>query len=713
MTAEGLTREESLALWCSLDDGGRAEFLRVGHVPPTAGELILAGWRAVYSDLYGVRFVESLGSHHEEAIEWHWDSRTAFLVGERPQYLAYFPIWSRGNMKSYVAERIVTTDAFLSAYFGEPGFCLYVTRNKQKTLEHVGNIEKLLSSAPVRRHFPGLSEVERNEETNQKRQWTGTFLRTKARYAVKGGSLESGLAGSRVDDTRPTLIIPDDIDDREDSEVIAENRFRQLTTGVLPMRQANTLVFFAQNLISRFSVMYRIHKGHARVLTNRKPTKPVPAVRDLVTKTVTVDGIVKDVYVSGTPTWPAWDGQRIDDEIQSEGLPAFLRECQHEVEESKEGVVLQNWDDLVHVISESQFASVFGTKRPPQRWWKFVGHDWSRTKTERHANVALTVTVSGEFEKLPGCHFLFDPMSFKANTQPENVALRLIKRIAPETSDAEGHRVRWDSLVRDSFSRQELEKYLADATALQRERRAAYSKVIPKYVTPVLRAQNYVKFRGSHEQANDALRVYKESFGLPFSPTNPGADGGVEYLNSLMKVDYSLPHPFNPALMGYTRFFLVVPDDRTATPVVVDGSEVYPPAPYNDALSPDLLHDHELARYQFRNWRFPDPKLTEAGEVEKKPLKANDDYGNSLMMLYHDRAVQAAPLNRDEQIISKMPEKVQPAQIAKVEDPHERAKLLTAQAMQRTKIENEMRRPRQHRDPVGAWRGMGSDRRRR
>jgi hypothetical protein len=702
-----LTRGYIVARRCALPGAARAR-LDLVYSPPSAAELISLGWQATYADLFGWSFVASLGPHHREAIKWHWDSRLAFLTGGHPEHLAYFPIWSRGHMKSTVAERMVVVDAFLSAFFDQPGFCLYVCRNKPKTHEHVSNVEKLLSSAPVRRHFPALSEVKRNEETNQRRQWTGTFLHTMANYVVKGGSLDSAQAGSRIEETRPTFIVPDDIDGREDSEVISKSRFRQLTTEILPMRQGNTLTFFAQNLISRYSTMYRIWKQHARVLTNRKPTDPVPAVLNLKTETRTVGGIVKDVYLSGEPTWKVWDARRIQDEIDSYGLPAFLRECQHEVEQSKEGLVLYNWDDKAHAISESEFEAKFGTRRPPQRWWKYVANDWARTKTQLHANVALTVTVSGQFEKMPGCHFLFDVMSFEARTEPENVALRIIKSICP----VPGRGMTWDAMQSDAFRRANLDAYVSDANRLLVERRAALSRVIPTYVTPILRAQNYVKFRGSHEQSNDALRVYKECFGLPFVGTNPGADGGMDFVNSLMRVDYSQPHAFRPGEMGYTRFYLIVPDDREAGPLYVtpEGVEVYPPKKMPFALSPESLHDTDLARHQFASYRYPDPKLTEAGEVEGKPIKADDDIPNGMMMLYHDHAVQPAPLNHGERVIEALPEKVQPAAIEAEADPHERAKLMTAQVAHRMVVEKKMQpRPR---GGVAAWRNMGKDKRR-
>lgn len=290
-------------------------------------ELVSKGWRHCYTELFGQTFVDVLAPHHIEAVEWHWDSRLAFLTDEKPEYLAYFPIWPRGHMKSTLAERMIVVDAILSVAYSQPGFALYVGREKDKVRDYIANIEALLSSDTVRKFCPSLSQVAKNDETNQKRQWTATFLHTQAGYVVKGGSIESSQAGARVGDTRPTFIVPDDIDGREDSVVISEMRFKRLTGEILPMRQQNTLVYFAQNLISRYSVMYRIQSGQAKVLTNRKPTKPIKAVLDLVTETREVDGIVKDVVISGESTWQFWDKQRIQDEIDTEGLTAFKIEC--------------------------------------------------------------------------------------------------------------------------------------------------------------------------------------------------------------------------------------------------------------------------------------------------------------------------------------------------------------------------------------------------
>lgn len=661
---------------------------------PEAVALERLGWEAWYAEIFGESFVRSLATHHRQALKWHWDARTSLIARLVVQFLAYFSIWSRGHMKTTLARRMVVCDACLSTTAGTGGYALVVGGTKKKIRGTASSVEALLRSPKVRQYYPKLSEVKRSEMGSSK-GWTTDLINTAAGYLFQFVGLDEGMAGANEEDIRPTFIIPDDIDNRKDSPTIAEHNFQIFTTEVLPMRQSNTLVFFAQNLISRFSVMYRIWKGFARVLTNRVLTDPIPAVIDLKTEVRTVNGIVKDVYLSGEPTWPqVWDAQRIQEEIDSYGLPAFLRECQHEVEQSKEGLVLKNYDDAVHVITRSQFAAVYGTRDIPQRWYKYGFNDWAKTKTQFHANVAGFYTVSGQNEPMPGAVFLFNPMSFPAGSQPEDVALRLLKSAAP-AAPVGGGQVPWEDLVRDCFRRENLDAYLTDARRLIEERRTALSKVLPGVVGPLLARSNYVMFRGSHEQANDALAVYREAFGIPFHPTNPGGDGGVEFLNHYMKVDYSQPHPFRPGEKGYTRFFIVVEDDRFEFP---------------SAMTPENLNDSDLARFQFRNWRYRDPKVTEAGEVEHGPMKLNDDFPNGSMMLFFDNSVRAAPMTKDEKVMAMLPQKLQPQEIAKVEDPHERARRLTAQVMQTQQIQKQHFPKPSKRNAVAAWRSLGKKR---
>jgi hypothetical protein len=690
------------------------------------------GWRVWYATIFGQFFVDALDSaetddkQHSEAIEWHWNTRRTLIKIEvetknlakalaagvidqsshdlairrlddlRPDLLAFFTIWARGNLKTTIMRRVAVCDACLSAGAGVGGYALIVGGTKAKVRGTANSINALLTKPLARRGsevwkwYPKLAEVKRNK-FGHSQGWTTDLIITDADYVFHFAGLDEGMAGANEEDVRPTFVLPDDIDNRKDSPVIAERNFQTFTTEILPMRQWNTLVWFAQNLISRFSTMFRIWKQQVRVLTNRVFTDPIPAVRNLVTRVETVGGIVKDVYISGEATWREWSKPgRIQAEIDTYGLPAFNRECQHEVEQSREGLVLQNWDDSVHVISLSQFAVIFGTRDLPRYWSKYVFNDWARTKSLYHANVAGIVTVSPENTPLPGCVFVFNPMSFPAGSMPEDVALRLLKVISPlakrpsrDPFETPEFRT-WEEIVKSALDRGNLERFITDTQKLIEQRRVLLSDVIPQYVEPVIRAQNYQVFRCSHERT-DVQKVYRTVFGLPFQGINPGSDGGTDTLNLLQRVDYKQKHPIVAGKMGYTRFFLVTHDDESRPCLTIDmqpvtygdGRIVYEPMPYRDSLTPIELVDDDLFRYQCKNWRLRDPYLTAKGEVEGDILKMNDDFGNGLMMLFYDGCVQAVPLTGDEKLEAAIPQGYRHEEIYAREDMAPDQKALT------------------------------------
>jgi len=622
--------------------------------------LVNRGCEAFYREVFGDEFWDSLADHHKEALGWHWDARVALCKGERPpnDWFAYFPIWARGNNKTTLAEIIVVVDAMISLAFNVPGFCLYIGREKEKIKENISNIEGWLYLPKVKEYAPSLSQAQQTKDTNEQGRWTAFLLQTNANYVIKGVTVESANAGSKFKKTRVTLFVPDDIDDRHDSPVLSESRYKLLTSEILPMKQANTLTFFAQNLISRYSVMYRLQKGQSRALANRKPTEPIPAVIGLETEEKVVDGRVRDVVIAGTPTWKVWDRQRIQDEIDTMTLPVFLTECQHLVEQSKEGRFHKTYADSVHAISHSQFAAIYGRETAWKDWFKVPFSDWSRTKTKFHANVAGYLAVSSANTKHPGFTFCV-PFSFRADTQPEDVAERMLSALTPYAYGAEGDQVTWKQLIDDAWKRLNAETHYESVSEKIAYRTQYYKNLVAAYARKVLSA--YRVSVGANSHSEDKVRdMLNSGFGFNFMASNPGKTDALEDIDAAMKFDMNEAHIFKPDQMGYTRWYVLCKNDYSQEPELINGIFVYPPVPYPDVMDPKDLHDDDLFRYQMVERRFRNPELTKAGEIVDEPEKTNDDYGQALQMVYFKKLLQNIRLTETEQIMASMPEEVKP-----------------------------------------------------
>lgn len=622
--------------------------------PTVSGELAAAikkGWKATWKFLFDdPKFrIEKLARHHRRAIKWHWNARHRVARGQKTKYYAYFPIFSRGHAKSSVARRIAVMDAILSVYYGVGGYCLYFSGTQLKIDGHAKSISGLLTSGVIAKHAPALAKVKRSTEGSRSLGWKADFIYTSADYVFHFGSLESGLAGANIDDIRPTLMVPDDIDNRKLSAVIAKKNLETFTTEILPMGSTGTLTFFAQNLINRYSVMYQIHKGFARVLTNRMPAKPIPALINPKFEVRTINGIVKDVITGGTPTWAeVMDIQGCQEELDRIGLPAFMKECQHELDSDKIGLIFKNYDDLVHVISESEFASVYGSKDAWKKFYKWSLNDYARTKTKYHANVSAYFSISNQNSKLPGFRFII-PFSFVAESTAQDVAERMLDALRPWAyiDRNTGEKITWTQLRKQTISREGIEFHAKTEQQEHQLKRAALARVVPLYSRPLLEDCRVIGGAMSHSEST-VREIYNDCYGFNFEPSNPGMYDGVDDLIQDAAVDYNMPHPFRPEQMGYTRWFIIAPDDTAQEPVEINGIMVYPPKPFPDDIIPDNLHDSDLMRFQFSNWRAKPPKITENGEQIDIIEKLNDDYGQMLQMFYFKNLLFNLELTEEE-----------------------------------------------------------------
>jgi hypothetical protein len=598
----------------------------------TAEQWEAAGWRDWYGEMFGLDWVQSLAPHHREAIEWHWNALQAKLRGDFFRHDTYIAIWSRGHMKSTIARRIAVADACLSTRVKKGGYCLYVSGTKDKVRGHALSLETLITSKQIRKYYPGLASV-RKSGANTSKGWTRNFIYTQAGYVFHFASLDEEIAGANVDNVRPTLIVPDDIDDRKQSPAVAEARYQVFTREVLPTKQTGTLFFLAQNLINRFSVTYRIHRGRSRILANRQPTRPIPALTDLETEQRVESGIVKDVITAGQPTWAAYTVAHAQKDIDTYGLEAFLAECQHKVEQQRSGMVLPEWNEAVHVITWSEFERVYGQRSIPGRWTKYIGHDWGNT----HPCVVSCVATAAQGDPLAGTHFLYAGLTFPQNTQSDDVALAIIERLAPQVSTASARNLSPDVVA----------QHLAGGvTGLLNAPREMARRTIRDQVATWAAKSQITLWHMSHEQKT-IRDNYLLNYGLPFSACNPGASGGVEQIRSYLRTDMDQPHPFRKGEAGLAGFYFIVDDDQGVR--MQDGEAV------------SLARDDrglKLWRDQFPEWIWRDPTLSEAGLQADRPVKVNDDAGNTLMMIFAHFALSTASLTAEQEVEAALPSRL-------------------------------------------------------
>lgn len=588
-----------------------------------ARELESQGWFKWYTTIFGEYFTSNLAPHHRELLEWHWQTVITIRAGLTVNPDTYPAIWARGHRKSNITRALVVCDACMLS----PGYVLYTSSTKEKVRGHAISIESLITSPGVREYYPAVGQVKRNEQ-NASKGWTADFMISEAGYTFHFIGIKQGVAGANIDDVRPSLIILDDVDDREDSVVESENRLHVLTRSVIPTKQQNvgrTRVVIAQNYISRHGAIYRIHSGKERILTRRVNTKPIPACYNLVTEPQLLsDGIIHDVVLSCEPTWPHHGKDAIQADIDSMGLPAFIAECQHDVEADKSGAILPEYDETTHIISWAEFNERYGlpadNRACPDHWRRYVGHDWGAS--EGHACVVVFLAVAAQNSPLAGTVFLEKVMSFSASTISGFVAHSILEWVLRHSQ-------------RDM--RRYIELGLLDrATGDPGDLLAAGARKRVQEELAKLSAYSMWHMGHDHKAVRD---IYRMIYGLPFQPCNPKRAGGVEQIRHHLRTDYSEPHPFRANAKGYCRFYMIADGQ-------MDGERCR--WLQNDA-------GLKIVRDQLPEWRWRPPQLTANGMLDERPMKLDDDVGNAMMMIFTHFQMAATPLTHSERVVAAIP----------------------------------------------------------
>lgn len=565
---------------------------------------IEADWRKWHQAIAPKVFTAKPAWFHEEYWDYVWPIQLRRanheVITDVP--LSVLIIWGRGLGKSTSVEFTAVSEGALI----EQAFGVYVSSTQDKANEHIAAVRDALEASEVARYYPGLSNPRVGKFGNQ-RGWRQEAVYTDNGFAIVGVGLDKGVRGLKDINQRPTLFIVDDVDERDDSPLIVEKKWKTLASDILPMAAPMAFVLFAQNLIHLTSVMTKTMKREIPLLSHRRQFGPVNAFKDDL-------DIQKQehrkVIVAGTPNWDRLDviaAQKFLDDI---GEDIFRSEYQNEMLATKAERVLSEYDEVYHVITWSMFEAVFGTRKIATHWEIHYGHDWGTTGPNAHPAVLTLTAVAAQDSPLPGAAFVFYGHTAEAGSTEHQIARRLIETLP----DLIWHPGAAEAKVRLKKSDE------APTEELMWQLRREAGRLLP--VTTA---------RMSHETTKSEMVTYQVKWGIPFAACDPGKLVGLSQIRHYLEPDMGRSHPFKPGVMGCPSMFFVVVDEQ-----------LY-----------EAKDDFGLKRHRTEALTLKwDPNV--AGR--DVPIKRGDDAFDSLKMIFQGFKLHPTPLTHAQKVQEEIPE---------------------------------------------------------
>lgn len=301
-------------------------------VPPT-------DWREWLGAVWPRHFSKPLAKHHIDY--WRWI--LSIKLGEPVD--PFVGVFSRGGGKTTMAEGGVSALGIR----GRRKFGLIVSNTGKQADEKVTNCSVMLEDPTVERFYPEHAERQLGK-WGQSKGWTQTVLHTAGGFTLRALGLDVAARGIKWGADRPDFIIFDDIDDIFDSPATVAKKLAIIKQTILPAGSPDCAILVIQNLIHADSVVSQIIDGRAQILARRTVVGPVPAIRNLQWKWEVNDkGIRAPKITGGTSTWQGQSLATCEKQMGEWGPEAFLREAQHDVKGSRQGVALR-YDSARHDV---------------------------------------------------------------------------------------------------------------------------------------------------------------------------------------------------------------------------------------------------------------------------------------------------------------------------------------------------------------------------
>lgn len=448
------------------------------------------------------------------------------------------------------------------------GYCLYISEGQDQANEHIENCRILIDSDESRiTEFYPLMRIDAGNQTvfGMKTKDAADIFITLNGWICRAKGLDANLRGLRKGGRRPDDICVDDIDGVNDSIAVSLKKLRQLTASVIPTQAKGiTTIKFGQNLISETSVMNMIHTGKSGALAART-TIGVSNAFEEFEEYKHYESYVDEkenrirwrILPAAVPTWRGVDVPDAQKFLDDSSIETFLAEYQNNFEHLKTEKVVHEYNERRHIITWDDFEKLFGVRYIPQHWRAACGIDIGFS--ENSLTAWAFVATSAQNSPLPARYFLYRGLTSEKQGI-DNQAFKVWQSLFPQPEIGKRHFEanqnfrKYPELERLLKTvpkcRNILENYdynpLTDRFDTKDEISEASDELGKYYIklaSKTFRSQ-IVTWRMSHEKTGEQITL-AQKYGLPIQKTKHfGKEAGITELNTLLKGDYTVPHPF-------------------------------------------------------------------------------------------------------------------------------------------------------------------------
>ena len=256
------------------------------------------------------------------------------------------------------------------------------------------------------------------------RGWKTNLLKTSNGFTLASYGIRGTTRGLKEEFGRPDWFIIDDIDGLEDSPKTVAKKIRALTQTILPAGSPDCAILFVQNLVHEDSIMATLADGSADFLLDRIMSEIEPAVRGLVYSRETLPG-GRAVFriTDGVPTWSGQSLRVCEEQLNTWGERAFLREAQQQV-----------YGGAGYFFNPDEMLLVEPDELPE---FKAIARAWDLAATQDGGDYTAGIKTG---VTRGGVYYVLDIS--RAQLSPDNVKKRLLAKAQEDKAEHHNHRVR-------------------------------------------------------------------------------------------------------------------------------------------------------------------------------------------------------------------------------------------------------------------------------